>query len=32
VLPLADTPAVQRVLGAALEQLGVRYVEDPAVL
>jgi predicted dehydrogenase len=32
VLPLADTLAVQRVLGAALEQLGVRYVEDPAVL
>jgi len=31
VLPLADTLAVQRVLGEALEQLGVRYVEDPAV-
>jgi predicted dehydrogenase len=32
VMPLADTLAVQRVLGAALEQLGVRYAEDPAVL
>ena len=31
VLPLADTLAVQRVLGEALEQLGVRYVENPAV-
>jgi predicted dehydrogenase len=32
VMPLADTLAVQRVLGEALEQLGVRYSEDPAVL
>ena len=32
VMPLADTLAVQRVLGDALEQLGVRYAEDPAVL
>jgi predicted dehydrogenase len=32
VMPLADTLAVQRVLGEALEQLGVRYAEDPTVL
>jgi hypothetical protein len=32
VMPLADTLTVQRVLGEALEQLGVRYSEDPAVL
>jgi predicted dehydrogenase len=32
VMPLADTLAVQRVLGEALAQLGVRYGEDPAVL
>jgi predicted dehydrogenase len=32
VMPLADTLAVQRVLGEALVQLGVRYGEDPAVL
>ena len=32
VMPLADTLAVQRVLGQALEQLGARYAEDPAVL
>ena len=32
VMPLADTVAVQRVLGDAAEQLGVRHVEDPDVL
>ena len=32
VMPLADTLAVQRVLEDALEQLGVRYAEDPAVV
>jgi predicted dehydrogenase len=31
VMPLADTLAVQTLLGEAAEQLGVRYVEDPAV-
>ena len=32
VMPLADTLAVQTVLGEAAEQLGVRQAEDPAVL
>jgi predicted dehydrogenase len=32
VMPLADTLAVQTLLGQAAEQLGVRYAEDPAVL
>ena len=32
VMPLADTLAVQRVLGKAAAQLGVAHVEDPAVL
>jgi predicted dehydrogenase len=32
VLPLADTLAVQSLLGEAAEQLGVRHAEDPAVL
>jgi predicted dehydrogenase len=32
VMPLADTLAVQTVLGQAAEQLGVRHAEDPAVL
>jgi predicted dehydrogenase len=32
VMPLADTLAVQTVLGEAAEQLGVRHAEDPAVL
>jgi hypothetical protein len=32
VMPLADTLAVQRVLVDALDQLGVRYAEDRAVL
>jgi hypothetical protein len=32
VMPLADTLAVQRLLGEAAEQLGVRHAEDPAVL
>jgi hypothetical protein len=32
VMPLADTLAVQDVLGQAAEQLGVRHREDPAVL
>ena len=32
VMPLADTLAVQTVLGEAAEQLGVRLAEDPAVL
>ncbi len=32
VMPLADTLAVQTVLGDAAEQLGVRHTEDPAVL
>jgi predicted dehydrogenase len=31
-MPLADTLAVQRLLGEAAEQLGVRHAEDPAVL
>jgi predicted dehydrogenase len=30
VMPLADTLAVQTVLGEAAEQLGVRHAEDPA--
>ena len=32
VMPLADTLAVQALLGEAAEQLGVRHAEDPAVL
>jgi predicted dehydrogenase len=32
VMPLADTLAVQSLLGEAAEQLGVRHAEDPAVL
>jgi predicted dehydrogenase len=32
VMPLADTLDVQRLLGEAAEQLGVRHAEDPAVL
>jgi predicted dehydrogenase len=32
VMTLADTLAVQTVLGEAAEQLGVRHAEDPAVL
>ena len=32
VMPLADTLAVQTLLGEAAEQLGVRHAEDPAVL
>jgi predicted dehydrogenase len=32
VMPLADTLAVQTVLGEAAEQLGVRHAEDPAAL
>jgi predicted dehydrogenase len=32
VMSLADTLAVQAVLGEAAEQLGVRHAEDPAVL
>jgi predicted dehydrogenase len=32
VMPLADTLAVQRILGEAAEQLGVRHAEDPDVL
>jgi predicted dehydrogenase len=32
VMPLADTLAVQRLLGDAAEQLGVRHAEDPVVL
>ncbi|RBY96079.1 gfo/Idh/MocA family oxidoreductase [Blastococcus sp. TF02-8] len=32
VMPLADTLAVQEVLGQAAEQLGVRHAEDRAVL
>jgi len=32
VMPLADTLAVQRLLGDAAEQLGVRHAEAPAVL
>jgi predicted dehydrogenase len=32
VMPLADTLAVQSVLGEAAEQLGVRHAEDPAAL
>jgi len=32
VMPLADTLAVQTILGEAAEQLGVRHAEDPAAL
>ena len=32
VMPLADTLAVQTVLGEAAEQLGVRHAEDDTVL
>ncbi|MBB3083364.1 Gfo/Idh/MocA family protein [Geodermatophilus sabuli] len=32
VMPLADTLAVQAVLGQAADQLGIRHAEDPAVL
>ncbi|MGY1751908.1 Gfo/Idh/MocA family protein [Blastococcus sp. SYSU D01042] len=32
VMPLADTLAVQDVLGQAADQLGVRHVEDPAAV
>jgi predicted dehydrogenase len=32
VMPLADTLAVQTVLGEAAAQLGVRHAENPAVL
>jgi predicted dehydrogenase len=32
VMPLADTIAVQTLLGQAADQLGVRHAEDPAVL
>jgi len=32
VMPLADTLAVQTLLGDAAEQLGVRHAEDPAAL
>jgi predicted dehydrogenase len=32
VMPLADTLAVQSILGEAAEQLGVRHAEDPAFL
>jgi hypothetical protein len=32
VMPLADTLAVQTILGEAAEQLGVRHAEDDAVL
>src|SRR3712207_2969066 len=32
VMPLADTLAVQDILGRAAEQLGVRHREDPDVL
>jgi predicted dehydrogenase len=32
VMPLADTLAVQSVLGEAAEQLGVQHAEDPAAL
>jgi predicted dehydrogenase len=32
VMPLADTLAVQRVLGEAADQLGVRHVEDVGAL
>jgi predicted dehydrogenase len=32
VMPLADTLAVQTILGEAAEQLGVRQAEDPAAL
>jgi predicted dehydrogenase len=32
VMPLADTLAVQTLLGQAADQLGVRHAEDPAVL
>jgi hypothetical protein len=32
VMPLADTLAVQTLLGEAADQLGVRHAEDAAVL
>ncbi|WP_091323030.1 Gfo/Idh/MocA family protein [Geodermatophilus ruber] len=32
VMPLADTLAVQAVLGQAADQLGIRHAEDPSVL
>jgi predicted dehydrogenase len=32
VMPLADTLAVQALLGQAAEQLGVRHAEDPSAL
>jgi predicted dehydrogenase len=32
VMPLADTLAVQTILGEAAEQLGVRQAEDPAAI
>jgi predicted dehydrogenase len=32
IMPLEDTLTVQRILGEALEQLGVRHAEDPAAL
>ena len=32
VMPLADTLAVQTILGEAAEQLGVRHAEDPAAM
>ncbi len=32
VMPLADTLAVQTVLGKAAEQLGVTHAEDATVL
>jgi predicted dehydrogenase len=32
VMPLADTLAIQTLLGQAADQLGVRHAEDPAVL
>jgi hypothetical protein len=32
VMPLADTLAVQTLLGEAAGQLGVRHAEDPATL
>jgi hypothetical protein len=32
VMPLADTLAVQTVLGEAAEQLGVTHAEDATVL
>jgi hypothetical protein len=32
IMPLEDTLTVQRILGEALDQLGVRHAEDRAVL